>query len=306
MAAAVSNPCGARRRACLAIAASMLAWQRGFAQPSVGSSGKAANGGMYRSDLPPVLAPESTIDHAATTQAQRAAFRAAYQRAGRPRVVIFWNRELEDELVDIRSERVDIQAAGVQTGPAGVGVIAATRQQRLDNPAQRGGLSSTLAPLEAAFVQVLAETGVRLVDRATALRLQHAQRRQAGKPVDDSRANEIDAISGRADVLLEVMVVRAGAQPDAVELKLLAKDTRSGELLFALSSDGRPKASQAMAWRPGATGFEAVPANSTSTRFVAGAAGFEREAPPRRTLHEVGEQLAVELMAAWQRALVGR
>lgn len=254
---------------------------------------------MYRPGLPPVLAPELPSPIARGPDLD--AFRAAYLRAGRPRVVVFWNRELDADLVDRKSETVDLKAAGVQAGPAAVGVISSVRQERLDNAAPRGGLPPALGPLESGFVQRLVQTGVRLVDRASVLRLEHAKGRRAGMVENDTRANEIDAISERADVLLEVAVLKSGPLPDGVELKLLAKDTRSGELLFALTSRGRAPGEDERHWRAGAQGFEPAPgAAPAPSRFVAGNDGFEREAPVPRTLQDVGQQLALDLVQAWQ------
>jgi hypothetical protein len=255
---------------------------------------------QYRPGLPPVLAPEG----APPAPAVEERFRKEYARAGRPRVVLYWNRELDDELVDRKTQRVDIRAAGVEAGPVAVGAVHIDRAETVANRWAAGGLPRHLATVEAAFVQHLAQHGVRLVDRAAILRLEHARARKrdaAGQgATPDSRVNEIDALSALADLLIEITVLEAGATPAKVEFKLLAKDTRTGAMPFSLAT--RAGAAQA---DPG--GFVAGPAGfvrlsdcpQPAREFVAGEDGFVPRPAKLRTMADVGRQLAVETMAVW-------
>src|SRR5882672_7092002 len=231
---------------------------------------------QYRTGLPEVLAPAGQPTPAQVEQR----FRDTYVLAGRPRVVLYWNRELDDELADRKNQRVDIRATGIETGPVSAGVVRIDSTESISNPVSAGGVPRHLAAVETSFVQQLARDGVRLVDRAAILRLEHARTRKsqgvAHEPTD-TRANEMDALSGHADLLLEIVFVEAGRSADNVEFKLLAKDTRTGAMPFSLTTRARSSA-------------------VTDSDFVANNTGFVRKP---RTLEEVGRQLAIDTMAAW-------
>jgi hypothetical protein len=241
----------------------------------------AAAVARYREGLPEVLAPPT----AQPTRPVEDQFRATYARAGRPRVVIYWNRELDDELVDRKAQHVDIRAAAIETGPVALGAVRVDTAESIANRAAAGGVPRRLAAVETAFVQLMAQQGVRLADRAAILRIEHARARKGkSAAATDTRTNEIDALSAHADLLIEIVVLEAGIGPDALEFKLLAKDTRSGAMPFSLTTRAR-----------------GLP-NATESGFSADESGFVRKVAPPRSMHDVGRQLAIDTMAAWNAA----
>lgn len=243
---------------------------------------------LHRAGLPDVLAPPA----APSAHVVEEQFRDTYARAGRPRFVLYWNRELDDELVDRKTQRVDIRAAAVEAGPVTAGAVQIDRAESISNRAPTGGLPRRLAAVETAFVQTLTRHGVRLVDRAAILRIEHARARKGkagAQPAPaDTRLNEIDALSAHADLLLEIIVLEAGGSPDEVEFKLIAKDTRSGAMPFSLTTRAQ------------------APGSPAKGGFVAGEAGFVREPVPPRSMQDAGRQLAVDTMAAWNAAQARR
>jgi hypothetical protein len=269
-----------------------------FAGPLMAAPAQAEP--QYRPGLPPVLAPET----APPAPAVEERFRKEYARAGRPRIVLYWNRELDDELVDRKTQQVDIRAAGVEAGPVAVGAVRIDRAETVANRWATGGLPPHLAAVEAAFVQHLAQHGVRLVDRAAILRLEHARARgrdAAGQgAAPDARVNEIDALSALADLLIEITVLNAGATPGNVEFKLLAKDTRTGAMPFSLATRAGPPQADPGGFVAGPDGFVRSSDCPQAPRdFVAGEGGFVPRLAKPRSMSDVGRQLAVDTMAAW-------
>lgn len=236
---------------------------------------------QYRTGLPDVLAPPA----APPKRAVQEQFRDTYARAGRPRIVIYWNRELDDELTDRKTQHVDIRAAGIEAGPVSAGAVRIDSAESISNRAAGGSVPRRLAAVETAFVQTMAQHGVRLADRAAILRIEHARSRKTKGGTQlasaDTRANEIDALAAHADLLLEIGVLESGNGPDEVEFKVIAKNTQSGAIPFSLTTRAHGQV------------------NPAETGFVAGESGFVRRASPPRSMHDVGRQLAIDTMAAW-------
>lgn len=235
----------------------------------------------YRAGQPDVLAPPAVPQQRAVHEQ----FRDTYARAGRPRIVIYWNRELDDELTDRKTQHVDIRAAGVEAGPVAVGAVRIDSAESIANRATGGGMPRRLAAVETAFVQTMAQHGVRLADRAAILRIEHARSRKTKggtQPASaDTRANEIDALSAHADLLVEIVVLDSGNGPDDVEFKVIAKNTQTGTIPFSLTTRAHSQV------------------NPAETGFVAGESGFVRRAASPRSMHDVGRQIAIDTMAAW-------
>lgn len=256
------------------------------------SAACAAPDAQYRPDLPPVLLPETVVP----TLEER--FRDVYARAGRPRVVVYWNRELDDELVDRKTRSVELSGAAIEAGPVSAGAVRLDAAEHVVNAARGGALPRWLAAVETAFVQHLARQNVEIVDRAAIVRFESARARKGDATAQgalDTRINEVNAIGALADLLIEVTVLKAGRSPDDVEFKLLAKHTRTGAMPFALTT----RATMVASVRGGFSAPEIFAERAAARgpdEFVAGPAGFAREA---RSMHDVGRQLATDLMAAW-------
>lgn len=243
---------------------------------------------QYREGTPTVLTPAPKRDPQAA-MLDDTAFRAAYARAGSPRVTVFWNRQLSDTL---STQYDQVQQATVQTSAARVtgisptgravgtvqqsAAVATVREGERALPDSGAATRSLMSernewPIASAFSTRLQRAGVNLVDRTMALRSQAAgtgrdQRR-------DVQAMEIDALQGKSELLAEVLQTPDPRSPFGVVFRVDIKDVKSGALVASVVSDGKPPEKG-----PG--------------RHVAGRGGFVREAAPEPTLADIGEVVA--------------
>lgn len=208
-------------------------------------------------------------------------FASAYQRAGRPRVVVFWNRELSEE-----------------TGTSYSGVVRGHSEQRTGfdgdelyttndtevragverNDLQRRSSEFTERTdwkFESTFLSGLAQSGVNVVDRTMIVR---RSGRKAGN-TPNQQAIEMDALQGYADILIEVLQTGDDGAPSGVSFKVTAKRISNGRILAAFVTDGQPPV-------------------STARRWVAGPNGYERASPEAPTMGGIARQLVNETLDA--------
>jgi len=279
-----------RTRGVVALAAALLAlW------PAAAGSQQSLPESLYRPGTPPVLKPESpaVFRERESTIAQ---FAKAYGANGRPRIAVFWNRRFDDRLSDwttgIRlsetaSTELDIAANAGRTQPADAlsGRLDADLYQRRTleaswrrPAAHRAGLPEGLAfELESGFTATLAAADVLMVDRAAAMRLQDRAARSADP---DAQRVEADALLSHADLLLEVLSAPRSGTPLGVVFQVIVKDVRTGQVVHSLTSDGE------------------AAAEATPSRWRVGDNGFVRASNRPETAGRIGEQLALETMAA--------
>ncbi len=209
-------------------------------------------------------------------------FASAYQRAGRPRVVVFWNRELSEEVgtsyTDVMRGHVE-ERAGIDRGEAyrtsDVEVTAGTER----NDVQRRSSEFTERTdwkFEATFVSGLAQAGVNMVDRAMIVR-------RSGRGVQTNTPNhqaiEMDALQGYADILVEVLQTPDADAPSGTSFRVTAKRISNGRILAQFVTAGQP------------------PVN-TARRWVAGPTGYQRAQPEPPSMGQVAHQLVNETLDA--------
>lgn len=254
---------------------------------------------QYRTGMPETLTPAPRA--VAAPAASNDAFRAAYEKAGRPRIAVFWNRDLDDRLTTdydrvLQASHDSSRVAAVAVAPHGDAVMAAEQTSAVttvragERATDVRGARSLLPehtdwPVAAAFNGRLQSTGVRLVDRALAMRALAAaatadQRR-------DVQTVELKALQDKADLLVEILQTPDSAAPLGVMFRIDVKSIATGEILASVASDGQPPKAG-----PG--------------RFVAGAGGFVREAPPEPTAADIGHVLAGAMMTALAGRLTAR
>ena len=253
---------------------------------------------QYRPDQPAVIEPERPAPTEDTSPQTAGAFRSAYAAAGRPRIALFWNVELTDQLADDRvsSTRISGQSnrstssfEKTTTGPAGNARLTESDDKRTsevaitnDTRTGHGGKRTTsLAEsdrwqLESAFAGAMREGGVQFIDRSFIMRALAAKSGGGG----DRQTVEMQALQGKADMLLEVLMTRDARTPLGWAFKVALKDVESGANLGGLYSTAVPR-------KP------PMPASYRATEK-----GFERvNHQPIVTVQDIGRTLAVETMA---------
>lgn len=217
---------------------------------------------MYRKDVPATLVPETQTAIAEPTR-NRTAFSSAYAKAGRPAIVVLWNREFTDMLQQGSAEQlsIDTSSSGSRsTSPGQINVesrgnttitsqTVKSQQSLRDGPIERVNLQ-----MRSAFMQTLTSAGVRLVDRNVVMRNTAASKKGGNF---DSQEIEMAAMSKHAKILMEVLNTPDPASPTGWATYVSIKRLADGVVLSEGYMDGRtpePAAKAAPQFEPDPNG----------------------------------------------------
>ncbi len=250
-----------------------------------------APAGAFR-DGPEVFAPPPVPIPAGVVAAGN--FRAVYDRVGRPRMLVFWNRSFSDEVSSTYRDNLHAEASA---SSAASGSTHYSRDGGNESAAQGSSHSSLdvsvgaqrvedgrFNPLdenvdfaiEAAFSQTLAGNGAQLIDRSLAMRTARGARGAGSRP--NMQAIETEAATSRADLLIEVLQTSASGTPTGAVFKVTVKDIKRARLLATFTTAGE---------RP-----------YRKPKLVAEAGGFVRASAEGTSPDGVGRELANRTMAA--------
>lgn len=161
--------------------------------------------GQMRPNHPAVLAPPTRTS--TRSPGIMRAFHSAYEAAGAPRIMLFWNTSF-----------------GNSSGSA---------RPKSDTLSAR-----TVAELDAAFRRRLLHAGVRLYGRAANVRFTEARRDRAGV---DPRLVEADAVLHKADILLQILLVPDRTAPLGSGFQISAVNVKTGAEVLSLYTRAQPK-----------------------------------------------------------------
>lgn len=211
---------------------------------------------QYQAPQPPQQAG-STVTPFPSTPVQRDAafaardqvvrdFSASYQKAKKPKIAIFWNRELTDALDEwYGTSRVVISQSGQGSLSGNFGSNdlnlngsgnsqTSIEQQKRTGSDQRPQFSETREwQFQDGFLGPFLRAGAYVVDRAAIVRLTGIN---AGGM--NGKAIETQAISGMADILIEVLVANQGQSRTGYELRARVLETKTGRILGYVNSRG--------------------------------------------------------------------
>ena len=198
------------------------------------------------------LDPTIMRDTAAPAKSESAGtirrFSDSYRRHQTPRVAIFLNRSLSD---DVREWKTDQRA--VVTGQGSVstatetrfgrheetvkGPMAAYQQQNNAVEEARDNTGETYHwEFESGFMQPFLSAGVNLVDRATILRLMSKTADQGADGLIETKKNEMNALLSYADVFIELLITRQPSAPTGYEFRAIAKEIKTGRVVGMATS----------------------------------------------------------------------
>lgn len=212
------------------------------------------------------------------------AFSSAYVRAGKPRVALFWNRELNDRLSRGTREVLRAEVDASRDGRSLTASVSRGTETEGDTLRRTTLDERDLWLVEAEFVRVFLEAGTTVVDRAAIMRLAAARDRGSA----DAQQVEMAALKGHADLFLEVLLTGDPSAPLGWGFRCNLKDVKSGRLVSTQYLTALPSLPA-----PGAASFRARDG------------GYERVAapPPRITVRDVGVTLALDAMRELTRRL---
>jgi hypothetical protein len=264
---------------------------------------------QWREGQPPVVTPEARPVPPPPADVV-APFARAYRAAGRPRVVLMWNRPFSDESATatvhrkVTRDTATAKTGGstqTTTGSAGSASMSETtrdhdrtRVETAGTVAMRETARRTALPereftmLERAFVSAMARGSMRFIDRALVMRTTAAAQHRGG---GDQQLIETDALLKHGDLIMEVLLVEDRDAPLGYAFDVRTKDLRQGLSISTLYSHALPhRPPQGTgSWQPGAQGYE-----------------FRQPPqPPPPSIVEIGDALArdvmIELGAAWRK-----
>lgn len=221
----------------------------------------------FRPDQPEVIVPPPAAAPAETVVP--AAFRQAYESAGRPSLMLFWNEQFDDQL---RTQTQEVRAYSGNERRDFTRIVDAAKRRSL-----LGERDDTR--VRAAFIALLAQAGIVPLDRAMAMRLDSM--RSGGT---DGKLVEAQAASNKAALLLEVVQFFDRAAPLGVVFSVTIKDLRTGAVTKQFTSQP--------IW----------PVAAGTGRYVASPnGGFVWSAPsrPPATPEFVGEELGRQTLEHW-------
>jgi len=209
---------------------------------------------LYRPVQAEVLKPQSSGREAAGVIAL---FEGRYRSAGSPRIMVYWNRTLAPLVPETLTTSVVVRETGdasLDSNVAGDGQgedrrsssrwkedfsteVTVKRPTPPPPDTRRGGLSEHFDfAVEAGMLKALRDAGTVLVDRSAALRITRLERSSAGENL------EMLALSGHADLLMEVLVTHDPAAARMWGYRISVKDLRDGRLVAALYTESDPAA----------------------------------------------------------------
>jgi len=238
-------------------------------------------------------------------------FSAAYQRAKKPKIAIFWNRELTDTLDEwYGTSRTVISqnGQGSLSGNYGSNNLnlsgsgnsqTSIEQQYRTGGDQRPQFSETRDwQFQDGFLGPFLKAGAYVVDRAAIVRLTGVN---AGGM--NGKAIETKAISNMADILIEVLAANQGQSRSGYELRARVLETKTGRILGYVNSRGLKEWNQQPAVMATNQGFilpdddddETFGPGSGQERYRATSQGFKATRKPPK-LEAVSQNLAYNVM----------
>jgi hypothetical protein len=213
-------------------------------------------------------------------------FADAYARAGRPRIALWWNRVLSDRHAD-DTRQVDRMTAELSADRRRASIEASSGREARSEPLRSARLAERdLFQVETEFTRRLLDAGVRVIDRATLLRLTAAHK--SGLADLDRQQLEIQALIGHADYFLEVLLSPDESAPLGLGFRTDLKTVQGGQVLgsayLTAMPDLPPPGRGHYVARPG--GYELVPPS-----------------PARITVQAIGDALAMQTMQELARRL---
>lgn len=228
-------------------------------------------GDIYRANTPKVLIPDVGADDdrgAAIPSAEaRLAFQRAYQRAGAPRLAVFWNRVFDDRLREMEAEsrvvfkenRVD-QAEDANRLSHERSEWTVSIEKRQDRARPQTFSEKSGFRFQSGFLRPLIEAGATVIDRAAIMRLTAAEQALAepARSIEDRQFVETSALMGRADLLIQIAVSPSEDSKTSAFLHVSIIDVKSGQIKANFFHEATPEYEGRQTWSAVSGGYVQV------------------------------------------------
>jgi len=189
---------------------------------------------IYRDGEPATL--NGAEERRAAADAERATvtadFKSAYANAGRPKIALFWHRQLDDSISSTRAASAQVTSQGA--------LPEHNYDVNIKVESKTGGTKAySLAPppraaeFESGFQSALRAAGVQFVDRNTIVRLSALGATRGGEHTKDldAQAIEMQALSGYAEYFAEVNFIADASVEDGLQVRVTVINTRTGVIV---------------------------------------------------------------------------
>ncbi|EME71080.1 hypothetical protein H261_04942 [Paramagnetospirillum caucaseum] len=242
-------------------------------------------------------------------------FRDAYAQGGRPRLAIWWNRQLSDTLAQWYSETRTVTAdkssnsteGDLSLKQSGAKQSVTETQRRAGDSAERPARDETWDwEFQDGFLSPFLQADANVVDRTMITRIMGA-----GAEEIDPKTVEVMAMQGMADVMVEVLVADSARSTTGYELRARILDVKSGRVLAMVNSRALKEWQKTDKAAATSSGFELPDEDDESfgperadQRYKATSSGFERKRKPPK-LAVIAHNLATNVMSAMLPRLEG-
>ena len=224
-------------------------------------------------------------------------FQDIYNKKDKPRIAVFLNRQLSDEVREWKTSTRKVATGGKTTitekdawdkkTTEATGDTSTYSQTHLENNTARPEPGEKwMWSFEDGFIRTFLSAKAKLIDRTTILRLSASK---SGKQGDAHnlmavKKIEMDALSDHADIFVEILISRSPSSLYGYEFKATAKEVKTGAIIANTTS---------LRWKP---------EKRVEREIIATSDGYEVldsvRIPP---VYEVSEDLALDLMNAFVR-----
>ncbi len=264
----------------------------GLAGPAAAQYRPTATGVQYREGLPNVNTPPPAANPDAGNFAASSAFARWYQGAGRPSMLLFWNRQLLEDATSqydsVQTARVDSAAAGQSAvihgwngsmassvGASSMSVEQRQYQERFTDGSYGFRNTNFSRGVESAILNTFLSAGAKIVDRTALIRKVSATKDREDRM--DIQYLETLAMGQGIQYLIEILPDDDVASPTGVTftVKVTHLPTSTVRAQFATSAN---------------------PPTGEAKWVAVNGAGFEKRTANRQTPQLIGAQVAYDTM----------
>ena len=168
-----------------------------------------------------------------------ASFAQAYAGRGKPKLALYWNRQLTEALSDWysdvrmvnRTENNSSMSGEFNLNSQSSGQNSVAMERRVQDSRRVNFDESKEWEFQDAFLAPFLEAGATIVDRAAMIRLTGAD-----MPSTSERTVEVRALQGKADYLLEILVSPNWKASTGYELRTRILDVKTGAIVAMVNS----------------------------------------------------------------------
>jgi len=168
-------------------------------------------------------------------------FQEAYAKAKNPKIALFLYRQLSQDILDYESsQRLAFSADNKKDGHSNL-VIAKQNDYNIDKGVRYLTATDWMWSFENQLIDDFLASGVNIVDRATVMRLVAADVDVAKDSTGmlSGKKIETDALTGYADIFIEILALPSKDYQRRYEYRALAKRIDNGQLIATVTTLGR-------------------------------------------------------------------